>query len=328
MLAVLRQVNGSAQKSGQAIWPGFALHKLGIFLVHRINIATMRGFLLMPTQVPPAAKPVPGVPDLWRMDSGAPGLNTEEDATASTTLVAGQPVLAIVVTDQTLARPDRHDWMVRMATSVYTERMQQVELNWPALPACGQIKRWSNSVEAKALMLLESQALQDAMLATDPALVGTKLQHFAQARQRSQELDGMILIMYDNFEASKAIQFYAGEQMRILLGRGTLAQLDATATAQLGLALTAPIDQMTDLMLQHSLWTGVALVRLGQRLGWQFTDAYAQGDTVKALVLAKFGPASAAKLADIKKQYPWEQYLERAVALGPGTVTETTGGPP
>ncbi|MBI5610946.1 MAG: hypothetical protein HY902_18890 [Deltaproteobacteria bacterium] len=319
-LNLLRQARQASAQHGEKLWPGYGLHKLHLYWVHRLSPSQVRGFLLASGPVPAGAQPVAGQPDLYRLDGpGAELPNSEWD---SAEFLLGEAVAVALVDEKPdLGRPQRS---LRRAGNLYFDHLRFFEQTWPPPPGCGQTNHWSNDVEARALMFAENLALGAAMLADDPTEVIQRLGDFAQFRARTWELDPMILTMYDAYEQSVAVSRWVTENLAIDLGLQSTARLRTLITQQVLRANTAPMAEMTPLMADHSYWVGMALLDCARRLGWEVAPTYAKGDTVTKLVLAQQGGFKTDLLAAAKARYDWAALLQRADALGPATTPEIT----
>jgi len=319
-LDLLRQARLVSGQQGEKLWPGYGLHKLDLYWVHRLSPTHVRGFLLTAGKAPAGAQPVPGQPDLYRLDGPGADLPNPEWDSAEFPLGDGE-VVAMVDDLPELHRPQRS---LRRAGNLYFDHLRFYEQGWPPPPGCGQTNHWSNDLEARTLMFAENLALGAALLSNDPSEITQRLGDFAQFRARSWEVDPMILTMYDAYEQSVAVSHWATENLVVALGLLSTPRLRALITQQVLLANTAPMQQMTPLMADHSYWVGMALLNCARRLGWEVAPTYAKGDTVTKLVLAKQGGANAELLAAAKARYDWPALQQRAEALGPATTPEIT----
>ncbi len=319
-LDLLRQARQVSAQQGEKLWPGYGLHKLDLYWVHRLSATQVRGFFLTAAAAPAGSQPVPGQPDLYRLDGpGADLPNSEWDA-------ADFPVgtgTALALVDD-LAELHRPQHSLRRAGNLYFDYLRFFEQGWPPPPGCGQTNHWSNDLEARALMFAENQALAAALLSSDPTEVTLRLGDFAQFRARSWELDPMILTMYDAYEQSVAVSRWVTENLVVQMGLQSQTRLRTLIRQQVQSANTAPLADMTPVMADHSYWVGMALLDRARHLGWEVAPTYAKGDTVTKLVLAKQGGAKPDLLTAAKARYDWPALLQRAEALGPATKVEIT----
>lgn len=315
LLDAFAKAGDASKAQGEAIWPGYALHQVGAYLVVRVDASHARGFLVRPLAVPNGAIALAGHADTYRYDAQTKGLLAPEDSNADLD-VAGKPAVAVVVPQTQLANIDT---ALRLLGTVYFDRLRFTEQNWPSPASCGQTKRWSNNAEARALMFGESAALHAAMLAGDPSETAMRLNDFAQFRARARALDPMVKNMYDAHESSAAASQYGAERLLAAMGRQSLGQLDAAIAAGVHQALDAPMAQMVPVMQEHANFAGMALIRVGQWLKWDYAAPYLKGQTVGDAALDKAGGPSEAKLAEAKKRYDWAKFDARAQQLGAAT---------
>ena len=291
------------------IWPGWALHKVPLYLVAvDAKQKPVRGFLVGVAPLPAGALAVPGHPDAVRWDAGLKDVGPGEIASPQIT-AGGLDLVLATYTAPRLADP------VAWATAVGRVAMLRLhaDAGWQQVQGCGQ-NSYPRYEEAIALQLLECAVMQEAVLAPDTATTEARLREWYALRRRAIEVTVLVAKRWRHYDVQFGTSTYAAQRLVTGAGLRAGAQHGAAHVAALQLLLDATPAEFDSVSLGYSA-PGAAVLEIATRLGWDVEPAYRTTDAVYHVLPAKLGEPPAALVDVAKGRHPWAKFAATAAGL-------------
>lgn len=312
------RLTAASAASAHAIWPGYGLHSVPVYLVERgANRKGTRGYV-RGLALPPAGAlrvAAPGLAPGWRrFDGWKDYLKPYEDSDAFAE-IAGENLLAIGYDAVSLAH--EADWAEAIGVA-YFDRLRMHEAAWVPLAMCIWPNQWSPDPEALALMFAECQVLAAAAKASEPAVMEQGLRDFAVLRSRSLKIESMVTRMYNGGENEAGSAHFATR--RLLLAANLVPGPEYACGDKVLEPWTTPMAAFQDVMQRRSAHTGAVLLDLADRLGWKYEPTFRGGGSVFDLIGEKLGEPGAGALAQALQRVDWvacQQKAAEALAAHP-----------
>ncbi|MSP93196.1 MAG: hypothetical protein EXR79_15580 [Myxococcales bacterium] len=319
LVAKLRTASNAAAQAkwpgpAPAIWPGWALHKLPLYLVAvDAKQKPVRGFLVGVAPLPAGAVAVPAqasvaVPaelTVARWDAGLKDIGPGEEMSPLVT-AGGIDLLLATYTAERLA--DAALW----ATGLGRAAMLRLHADaaWQQVQGCGQ-NSYPRYEEAIALQLLECAVLQEAVQAADSAGAEARLREWYAVRRRAIEVTVLVAKRWRHYDVQFGTATYAGQRLIAAAGLRTPAQHVAAHVAALQVLLDAKPTEFDSVSLGYSA-PGAAALEVATRLGWEVEPAYRATDAVYHVLPAKLGEPPASLVDVAKGRHPWAKFAATA----------------
>ena len=301
-----------AAMAKQNIWPGYPLATVPILLLHREK-GSEHGLMVRWPKAPEGASKlsVDDVDvDVWWTEDHLDVLLPAQDVSGSVSI--GDQLARVAAVCKTAFKPG-WEWPAMVAKAAFV-RMQEVEQAWAAVEGCG-LARYPRKQELIELTLLEDALLGEILVAKEATLPDLARDLLA-VRGRRIEVAPYTQRIDNDAEHVNGAPRFAELMVPVRAEIRDADEVRDLLADELGQSMKVPLADLDDqLMWQRPLTSGVVMLQMAARLGWQVQTTFKAGKSVYEVAVKELGAPDSKRIDGVKARHAFDTMAARAAEL-------------